>query len=174
MIKNTRDEYGIVAKLLHWAIAAVILGMIIVGFVMSGMASSELKFQIYGIHKATGVMLLFFIFLRLIWKLINVSVVVEMPLWQHLAAKAGHLLLYLLMFAMPISGMLMSLMSGHDISIYGFYTIKTITKNELIGKTSWMLHGYFAWVFVGVIVAHVLAALYHHFIRKDNVLKNII
>ena len=45
--------------------------MIVVGFVMSGMASSELKFQVYGIHKATGVVLLFFIFLRLIWKLIN-------------------------------------------------------------------------------------------------------
>ena len=174
MIKNTRDEYGIVAKLLHWVIAVVILGMIVVGFVMSGMASSELKFQVYGIHKATGVVLLFFIFLRLIWKLINVSVVVEMPLWQHLAAKAGHMLLYGLMFAMPISGILMSLMGGHNISIYGFYTIEAITKDELIGKTSWILHGYFAWILVGVIIIHALAALYHHFIRKDNVLKNMI
>ncbi|WP_316353226.1 cytochrome b [Candidatus Trichorickettsia mobilis] len=173
MIKNTRDEYGMVSKLLHWTIAIVIIGMIVVGFVMSGMANSELKFQVYGIHKATGAVLIFFIFLRLIWKLINVSVVVEMPSLHHFAAKAGHILLYILMFAMPISGILMSLMGGHDISIYGFYTIEAITKDELIGKTSWILHGYFAWILVGVIAGHVLAALYHHFIRKDNVLKNM-
>ena len=174
MLKNTDKVYGAISRLLHWGMAIAVLGMIVVGFIMANMPNSEQKFQLINLHKATGVLILLFVLLRLIWKLINITVNIDIPTWHRLAAKIGHTLLYILMFVMPISGIVMSIVGGRNINIYGIYIIEAVTKNEQIATAAWIIHSYMAWAFASIISLHILAALYHHFIRKDNVLKSMI
>lgn len=68
MIKNTETSYGSIAKILHWLIAAAMIGLITIGFIMSSMDSTPEKYELYGMHKAFGVTVLLLVALRIIWK----------------------------------------------------------------------------------------------------------
>lgn len=177
MIKNTEDSYGTIAKLFHWIIALAIISLITVGFTMSSMAPSPDKYELYGMHKASGVMVLMLVILRLIWKFSNKSVLppAGFPKILALAAASGHFMLYAFMFMMPVSGLLMSYFGGHDVNVFGMFTIEAVLeKNSQLSGLFHEIHTIGIWAFIAVIVMHVGAALYHHFIRKDNVLMRMI
>ena len=173
MLKNTENSYGSIAKILHWVISFSIIGLIAVGFFMSSMDPAPEKFKLYGIHKAFGVTIFMLIILRILWRFTNKTVQAAegVPPILQLAAKAGHLLLYIFMLTMPISGVMMSRFGGHDISVFNLFTIPAVAeKNMEIAGFFHSTHGYAAWGFVIVITTHILAALYHHFVRRDNTL----
>jgi cytochrome b561 len=75
---------------------------------------------------------------------------------------------------MPVSGSLMSLLGGHDINFFNLFTIKSFMQNKEIAKIFWNIHVYSAFALTATLILHILAALYHHFIRKDNVLMRMI
>lgn len=177
MLKNTENSYGSIAKILHWVIGFSIIGLIAVGFTMSSMEPAPEKFELYGMHKAFGVTVFMLIILRILWRLTNSTVKAAegVPAILQLAAKAGHLLLYVFMLTMPISGVLMSRFGGYDISVFNIFTIPAAAeKNMELAGLFHSTHGYAAWGFVILIVTHILAAFYHHFIRKDNTLIRMI
>lgn len=176
MIKNTRDSYGLPAKIFHWLLSFMIICMLIVGFTMAGMEPSDQKSELYAGHKATGVIVLSVVILRFIWRLLNVEVLlpIGIPSWQRTVARLTHYLLYFFMFMMPISGIMMSRFGGHDINVFGKFTIHAYEKNPDIAKLFWQFHGYAAMVFIALIILHILGALYHHFVRKDRVLIRMI
>ena len=105
MLKNTLSSYGLIAKLFHWLIGIAIIGLLVIGFIMVSMLPSADKWQLYAMHKAIGVVVLFFVLLRLLWRFINVKLELpaDLPLWQKLASKITHYLLYIFMFLMPVS-----------------------------------------------------------------------
>lgn len=171
MIKNTENSYGLPAKLLHWVMSVVIICLIFVGFIMTEMEPSDQKWQIYGLHKATGLLILLLVAIRLTWRLMNVYVLPphDLPDWQKKAAYLAHLMLYLFMLIMPASGFLMTVLGGHNVSFYGLFTIEAFTTNKPIATIFWMIHGYSAYIFAALIGLHIAAAFYHHFVRRDNV-----
>lgn len=176
MIKNTSDSYGIVARLLHWVLSIFIITLIAVGLYMSDLPDSPDKWRIIGMHKASGVLVLSLVIIRLIWRLINLQP--ELPKSvPPILARLAHLnifILYCLMIIMPTSGMLGSLSGGYPISFFGLFTIPAFAaKYELFSTVCWWVHGICAWLFICVIIAHIGAGLYHHFIRKDNVLRRM-
>ena len=176
MLKNTSSSYGTITKLFHWLISIMVICLIIVGFTMANMDPSEQKSQIVAIHKATGVIVLSLVCLRLVWRLINVEVLlpVDLPSWQKAAARLNHYLLYVCMFLMPISGISMSLFAGYDINVFNIFTIQAFDRNIAIATLFYKTHQITAFGLVGLITLHILAALFHHFIRKDNVLIRMI
>lgn len=176
MLKNTSIKYGSMTKLLHWLIGIVVIALVCVGFVMEQMEPSDIKWQLYGMHKAIGVSVFAFIIFRVYWRLINktVSKPFNMPRWQSLASKLTHFFLYILMIAMPLSGMLMSLFGGHNINMFGLFVIESFEKNPPLGKFFHTMHGYAAYGIAGFIIIHILAALYHHFICRDGVLRRML
>lgn len=177
MLKNTENSYGSIAKILHWFIGLFIIGLIAVGFIMSSMDPAPEKFELYGMHKAFGVIVLCLVAIRILWRITNATVQAAegVPPILQLAAKAGHLLLYIFMLVMPISGVLMSRFSGYPISVFEIFTIPAASeKSPELAKLFHATHGYAAWGFVILISVHILAALYHHFIRKDNTLVRMI
>lgn len=176
MIKNTENSYGTVAKILHWIVALMIISLIIVGFVMSDMENSDQKWQLYGAHKATGVLVLALIIVRLLWRLVNKTVLLPatVPAWQKKLAYITHIFLYCAMLTMAISGFSMSVIGGHAIDFYGLFVIPAFAKNEAVAKIFWQIHGYTAYIIVGLIATHFLGALYHHYVLKDNVLVRMI
>lgn len=177
MLKNTENSYGSIAKILHWVIGLFIICLIAVGFIMSSMDPAPEKFELYGMHKAFGVIVLCLVAIRILWRITNATVQATegVPPILQLAAKAGHLLLYIFMLVMPISGVLMSRFGGYPISVFEIFTIPAASeKSPELAKLFHATHGYAAWGFVILITVHILAALYHHFIRKDDTLVRMI
>lgn len=176
MLKDANHSYGLISRIFHWLISVMIIIMLIVGYNMTGMESSPQKWQTYNLHKATGVLILFLVVLRFIWRLLNPSFLLpaDLPSWQKRAAKANFIMLYIMMFLMPLTGTLMSLIGGHKIDFYGIFSLEAITNAPEAAKIFWVVHIYSSYFFVGIIALHISAALYHHFIRRDNVLMGML
>lgn len=177
MLKNTSEKYGSLAKFFHWLMFLLIATLLAVGFIMSDMENSPDKFFIYGIHKSTGIVVLLLAAIRLGWKFANVSPVLpaHMRNIEKLAAHAGHAALYVLMFAMPISGWMMSSAAGFPVSVFGLFTLPDLVPadkelRELFGEA----HELLAFAIIAVVSLHALAALLHHFYHKNNVLRRML
>ena len=175
-IKNTSSSYGAVAKLLHWVVAVLILGLLAVGLYMTSIEGDG-RYKLYAIHKATGILVLVLVLIRLGWRFINVQPFYpdDMPLIQKFAAHMLHAALYFFIIFIPLSGWIMSSAGAHTISFYGLFNVPFIVdKNPEIGKLFNSLHELFAYILIGMLVIHISAALFHHFIQKDNILTRML
>lgn len=172
MLKNDHNHWGIVSRLFHWVVALVIIGMLYVGLQMVDMPDSPDKFALYGLHKSFGIIALSLITLRLIWRLATLTP--DLP-DRMFVSRLSAPVLYLAMITMPLSGIVMSQAGGHPISVFGWFTVPTfIEKNEALGKLAWQLHGLAGKIFIGLICLHILAALYHQLVLKNNLLGRMI
>jgi cytochrome b561 len=178
MIKNTAQRYGAVAMLLHWLIAALIIGMLALGLYMVRLPISLEKLRFYGWHKEFGLLVLALAIVRILWRSGNVtpSLLAAVPnYWQRLAAHAMHWVLYLFMFAMPLTGWLKSSAAGLPVSFFGWFVLPDLIVPN---KTAlWLLtkaHQWLAYALIAAICAHVGASLWHHFIHKDDVLRRML
>jgi cytochrome b561 len=98
-----------------------------------------------------------------------------MPAWETAAARGSHLLLYLLLFAVPLSGWLMSSAKGFQTVWFGVLPLPDLLeKNPALGETLAQLHATLNYLFLGVIGLHVAAALKHHFLDRDDVLARMV
>ena len=176
MLKNTSTTYGSLTRYLHWTMGVVILGIIIAGFVMTSMENSDQKWFVYGTHKAFGVIILALIPLRLIWRLVNPQPALpkNTPAWQEKLANVNIMFLYVCMILMPLSGFIMSSFGGHPISIFGLFTIDPFFQKHALAGQSHEIHEVFAWAIAISVSLHIIGALYHHFVKKDNVLKRMV
>ncbi|MEK6746891.1 MAG: cytochrome b [Pseudomonadota bacterium] len=175
--KNTLQTYGVVAKSFHWLMAVLIIVLLAVGLIMTGMENSPDKFKLYGMHKAFGIVVLFLASLRLGWKILDVSPLLPDSLGKmaKLGAKLGHFGLYVLMFAMPITGWLMSSAAGFPVSVFGMFVMPDlILPDKEFGHDMNELHSILAWGLMGLIALHFLAALLHHFYYRDNTLTRML
>ncbi len=116
------QRYTTVAIALHWLIAAVILSTALLGVYMHELPLSPFKLKLYSYHKWIGVTIFLLVLIRLAWRLAHrpPPPPPSMPAWQHRAAQAAHVLLYVLTLIIPISGWLMSSASGS----HGKYAIQ--------------------------------------------------
>lgn len=176
-LKNTNNSYGIVAKTLHWLMFVLIASLLALGFVMEDMQNSPDKFRLIGLHKSIGIAVLFLAVIRMAWKLANVSPVLpdHMRRLEKFLAHAGHGLLYVLMLVLPMSGWVMSSAAGFPVSVFGWVVLPNLVPPDAeLKKQMVELHEMLAWVLIGVVTLHVLAAFLHHFYYKDNVLRRML
>lgn len=177
MLRNTESSYGFVSKFFHWTIFTLIVFMFGLGWYMTGLELSPRKLDIYFFHKSLGILILTLVFLRLLWRVINISPLLPetTPIYQKLAAHGAHWLLYLLMLAIPVSGWLMSSAKGFPVKVFGTFTLPDLIKpdNELGNKLAG-LHEILGIVFLVILGLHIGAALYHHFILKDDILTRML
>ena len=190
MIRNTDMSYGSVAKWLHWLTALLVLVAYLLVLYLDLVLDGEgpLRSPIIRTHKAIGASILIFIVLRLWWRSTNPSPKLpdSMPKWQVHASHVSHFSLYALLIAMPISGYLGN---GSGVS-FGIFAIPGFAKTaigawtlDLVGMTfeEWevvfdtfhyqIVGPYVLWV---IIAAHAGAAIYHHYVEKDDVLKRML
>ena len=190
MLRNSETRYGSVAKWLHWIIAALVVSAYLIietfHWVFGGAAAMRSLF--ISSHKAVGFSVLVFMVLRLIWRVTNPppGLPKSMPVWQVRTSHLSHLLLYFYLFAMPISGYI-----GNTSGVsYGLIRV-TAFKDTLLGQWVLATFGlsyeqfevpfdtfhyrisgpYILWVLV---LVHVSAALYHHAVLNDEVLKRML
>lgn len=173
---NTQ-HYRAVAKWLHWLIALLVLGMLGVGLYMTEMRISPQKIQLYMTHKSVGLTILALMLLRLAYRLKNPppALPAGVASWQKTASQISHAFLYLLLFAMPISGWLMNGASGFPMKYFGLVRVPDLlVRNQESLALFKTVHFYIAWTLIAVIAVHVLAALKHHFIDRDSVLRRML
>ncbi len=174
---NSEQRYGSVAQVLHWVMALLIIIMIVLGLYMVRLPINATKLKLYGYHKALGVLVLMLACLRLSWRLINQNPRLpnEMPTWQKLAAHGVHYAFYFFMFALPLTGWMLSSASGLPVSFFGLFLLPDlISPNE---HWRFLLQTAHQWLGYGLLLAlcaHVGAALQHHFINKDDILKRML
>lgn len=166
-------SYNGVAKTLHWLVFALMSGAFAVGFYMHDLPLSPTKLQLVSWHKWTGVTIFMLVMLRLTWRLMNPPP----PLPSHMsnleraAAEGMHRLLYILMLAMPLSGWLMSSAKGFQTVWFGIVPLPDLlSKNPPLGKALSEVHETLGFIILAFVAVHVLAALKHHLIDRDDVL----
>ncbi len=173
-ITNTHQQFGLVSKLIHWLMAALFIAIIAIALYMDELPRGAEKFEWMSLHKALGACALAAVLLRIVWHRITKAPTPLGDGWQLKLAHLGHVALYLLMLIMPISGLIMSLAGGHDVSVFSWFTLSGFSeKNETLGGIASFIHHNAANLLYLVLLLHVAAALYHHFILKDNTLKRI-
>lgn len=177
MLKNTQDSYGSVTKTLHWLIALLVVGMLIFGFWLGFIPDGPQKGQLIGLHKSIGATILLLMVVRLWWRFVNPQPLlpITVPPWEQMAARSVHFLLYLVLFAMPITGWVMSSLGTHPVIFWGLFNITLpLAKNKVWSEYFFNAHAVIAWIIIGLLVLHVGAGLKHHFIEKNNVLKRML
>jgi len=170
-------HYTPVAKALHWLIALLLFGLLALGFYMQDLPLSPQKLQLYAWHKWAGVTVFLLVLVRLAWRVTHrpPPLPEHMPRVMQLAAHAGHVLLYALMIAIPLSGWLMSSAKGFQTVWFGVLPIPDLLdKNRELGDLLQTVHLSLNLFFVVVLIGHIGAALKHHFIDRDDVLTRML
>lgn len=184
-LTNSNTHWGALARLLHWSMAALIIFMIGFGFYMvNGVENPLEQFPLYQTHKSWGFVAFALVVLRLTWRVANRThpALPDMAMIQRFAAQAGHVGLYVLMIVVPVSGWLMASASplqdllGVKNEVFGLFELPDpfVPGDQQLEETFARIHVLGAIGFVFLLIGHVGAALWHHFVKRDTVLKRMI
>lgn len=170
-------RYTRVAIALHWLIAAAILANLALGTFMTDIDMSPQKLRFYAYHKWLGVSVFALALARIAWRATHPAP--PPPAggrrWEHVAARASHLLLYALTLAVPLSGWLFSSAKGFQTVWFGVLPIPDLLgKDALLAELLVVLHGNLNWLMVLLVALHAAAALKHHFLARDDVLARML
>jgi cytochrome b561 len=175
--KLSTDHYPPTSKLLHWLIAACVLIIIPVAIAMDRVGEGPAQDALYNLHKSLGVLIFVLMVLRLINRVVTGAPAPDQAIerWQKAASSAVHGLLYVLLVAMPIGGYVANSAYGASTPFFGLFELPPIIgKNEALSERMFAVHTFAGWA-VGVLaLMHIGAALQHHFIHHDNVLRRML
>lgn len=172
-----QQRYTITAIIFHWLVALMIIAAFTMGLVMTEMSLSPAKLKYYSWHKWAGVTILGLATMRLLWRLTHSAPAYpdHMPEWQKTIANALHGLLYVLMFAVPVSGYFYTLSAGYPVVYFGLIELPVlIEKNAELKPVLQALHFWLNMTLASLVGIHVMAALKHQFIDRDGVLKRML
>ena len=174
--RNTPEQWGWVAKTLHWATALGVIGLIIVGRWMDELPISPTKVKVYAFHKSVGLTVLAIVLLRLAWRFIDKRppYPATMPAWQKAISEISHGLLYVLLLSQAFSGWVYNSASNFALQWFGLFRVPALSgpDPELkhlahdMHETGWLL-------LAALMAVHVGSALHHHFGVRDVTLSRL-
>ncbi|SOH92534.1 cytochrome b561 [Monaibacterium marinum] len=179
-------SYPTARKALHWIIAILVLAMLPMGLIFTDFdnksaiegALGEGSFDlVYGIHKSTGFLILGLMLLRTVMAFFQPKPPYEVPLTKVEKAGSGavHGLLYLLLIAVPVLGWIGVSAYRAPLPFYGLFEMPPIVAQDReFSHTALGAHGIAAKVVMALLVAHIGAALFHGFVKKDGLLRRMI
>lgn len=186
-VRNSELRYGSVAMTFHWLIAALVVVNICLGLYMSDLPRSDpMKFDLFQLHKSVGLTVLVLSVLRLGWRLVNPIPPLPEGLSPTLRflAHASHFLLYFLIVFIPLTGWIMVSASPLGNPTQYFFLFDWPNLPIFQGMTradlrEWhesfeSAHVFLAWSAIVLVPIHVSAALFHQFVRRDDVLKRMV
>jgi cytochrome b561 len=147
--------------------------MIGLGWYMNSLPPGPEQFQLYALHKATGLIILALVVVRIIWRLINPAPVLPDTLKPHERVLAGvtHTGLYVLILAMPVTGYIINSASGFPMTLYGLVTVPNLIPSDGdLQDLAEVVHIWLSRLLIAVVFLHLGAALKHHFVLKDDTL----
>ena len=178
MTYGTRtDHYPATSKLLHWLVAASVLTTAPVAIAMTRVAKGPTQDMLYNFHKSLGVLILVLMILRLINRLAVGAPIADPDIaqWQKALSSFTHTSLYILLLAMPVVGYIANSAYGATTPFFGLFELPMIVgKDEALATQLFTIHRWVGYLLIVLVLMHVGAALYHHFIRHDNVLRRML
>lgn len=177
-LTNTKAEFGWVSIGLHWILGITLIAMYFLGDYMVDLAYYDTWYhRAPQIHKEVGVTIGALMIVRLVWNAIQAKpshIGNDKPIVKSMA-KALHYFLYALVFALVVSGYLISTAKGQGIDVFGFFEFPALLadskdRGELAGD----IHEWIGLGFILLVALHIVAALMHHFIYKDRTLKRML
>ena len=173
-IKNTLTEYGLISKLLHWVSAILLLVQIPLGFYLVDLDFGIERINIENIHVIIGLSLFYLVIFRLIYKIINPTPKLDPSVFkgQRFLAKLNHVMLYVIILSITISGIFKKLFNGETLTIV-FKKIK-IQDNFQLGELFYDVHVFSNYLLIVLIVIHLMAIITHRLFFKDNLLKKML
>jgi cytochrome b561 len=175
--RNTKRSWGSVSKLLHWLIVLLIINQWVIAERADSLPIGIAKLQALAWHKSFGITILMLAVVRLAWRWMNPvpDLAGETRPWERVLARISHLLLYALIFAMPLSGWLMSSAKNFPVSWFKLLQLPDlVSPDQQIFERMRDLHHLLFDVLVVVAAVHVAGALKHHFIDRNDVLKRML
>ncbi|WP_158817380.1 cytochrome b [Methylocapsa sp. S129] len=178
-------RYTSVAIILHWVMALGIAALVAMGLAMTHLKLDPARlFQLYQLHKSIGVTVFLAAFLRLAWRLSHrpPDLPETMPTVEKAAARSGHFLLYAFLFALPVTGWALVSASAFNIPtvLYGIApwpdlpVLPTLADKAPVEALLKLIHAYGAYALTAIVAVHAAAALRHHFIIRDDVLRRML
>lgn len=180
IMKNNSEYYTRTAQVLHWLMAIIFIVAWIIGFYSGNFLSYDVdgsfKGSVITLHKNIATTIIFLVMIRIFWRYTHPAPELPntmSPIMKRFA-HLGHLALYFMLLALPITGCLFSWSAGHPAPVLYLFNLPTlVAENPAITAIVKPLHVYISWA-VGLLLAgHILAALKHHFVDKDNVLNSM-
>jgi len=174
LFRNTQLQYGIVAVLLHWVMAILLIGLLALGLYMQALPISLEKLKLYGWHKEYGFLALWLVLIRLGWRITSTTPYLLLPMWEKLAARTVHGLFYVLMLGLPITGWVITSAAGLPASFFGLWVLPTIVSpSEETRYLFQAIHRWLSYGLIGLIILHTSAAFKHHFVNRDDILRRM-
>ena len=161
-LRNDPAHFGLISRVIHWTMAALILAMLVLGTILSQMQPGLANLWLYGLHKTGGFIALALVISRLIWHRISPPPAPIGPPtdWTNRAARLVHAATYILLVAIPMSGWIASSATGIDIMFADRWIVPPIAPvSESIDHWGFVLHGLMTKALMGLLVLHVLGAL---------------
>lgn len=171
------EGYSALAKIFHWAIAVAVIVMIPAGVIMMRIGPGEAQNMLYNLHRSLGAAVLLLMALRLAWRLVHgaPAPLPTLNAFERAASAVVHRLLYALLLVQPVIGWAATSAFGAPIVVFGLFRLPDfVAKNEALSKQLFALHNVIGLTLAALIALHVAAALYHHFIRRDGVLRRML
>ncbi len=176
-IRNSSQTWGSLSIGLHWLTLILILGLALVGLNMDDLPNGPQKIQVYALHKSFGLTVLALTVIRLSWRLFSVTpdTVPNTPVWQEWIAKLVHAALYVLLFAMPISGWLYNSAAGFPLKYFGLFSLPKLSGYDpQLKELARESHETIFYIMAVLLLMHAGAALKHHYLDKDNTLTRML
>lgn len=168
--------YSRTQKLFHWVIAIVVIAMLALSFFLDDVPEIY-KSQAFLIHKSLGLSILFLMILRFLLLMVQgrPALPSRMQAWEFVLSRIVQYGFYVLLIAMPIFGWIMSVAAGRTPTFFGLFALPLpIEPNKALSKLMFQYHQKIAYILIALIILHILGALKHHFIDKDNVLNHML
>lgn len=176
-LRNSTRRWGSIAQFLHWSVAALIFTLMALGWLAVSTPLSPAKINLFYWHKSLGMLVLVLVLVRLGWRAGNPAPALpaDLPRWEPLLARAVHVILYILIVLMPVSGWLIDSASGIPFKIFWALPLPAITPvSGSLEHAFEVLHLAIFWALAAVLIGHIGASLRHHFLLRNTVLRSML
>lgn len=177
-LRSDIRRWGGVTKLLHWTIALLVIVLLGVGLWMIDLPISLDKVRVYALHKSTGVTVLALMLIRIAWRASEKSrpqMPLGMPAWERGAAVASHVLLYVALLVMPLSGWLFNSAANFPLQWFGWLSLPALSGPDPALKAfARAIHHWTAYTLIALLSLHVLAAFKHHVFDRNEILRRML
>ena len=171
-------RYNATAQALHWVVAVLMFAVIILAWVMTNMADNAAwRGSLYTLHKSIGLTILALVAVRLAWRAARPPPRLPGTLaaWERAAASASHVMLYVILLGMPLSGYVMSATGRFPVTYFGLFNLPSLGQDKAVSSAAHWVHvATGQWLVYALIALHLTATAWHVAIRRDGVIERML
>jgi cytochrome b561 len=162
---------------IHWLTLLLLLITVSLVLIRDEIDTKSIRLLLINNHRALGILIFAIVIVRILSKFFYRKQLPQhaLPLWMRLAANLHHASIYLVLLALPILGWAQTSAAGKTASLFGLFDLPAlIAEDSDLADTLTDYHEYAAWLLLFLVLTHAAAALWHHFVRKDDVMNSML